>query len=179
MRAFRHWQRSNPVTCLSSRCNGAVFQRKRTPLVWPRWTPETGRWSQRRPCGGETPQPGTGALWALKEASIFLPSATMANAIACRLHTKPGEAIICDERCHILNSETGGLAVHSGVVPRIVRGHRGHFTPEQVAEQLTLSGHYRPSPRCWRVNRRTMPLAAPSGPWSNCRRSVRWRISTA
>ena len=32
-----------------------------------------------------------------KEASIFLPSATMANAIACRLHTKPGEAIICDE----------------------------------------------------------------------------------
>jgi len=79
-----------------------------------------------------------------KEASIFLPSATMANAIACRLHTKPGEAIICDERCHILNSETGGLAVHSGIVPRIVSGHRGHFTPEQVAEQLTLSGHYRP-----------------------------------
>jgi threonine aldolase len=79
-----------------------------------------------------------------KEASIFLPSATMANAIACRLHTKPGEAIICDERCHILNSETGGLAVHSGIVPRIVHGQRGHFTPEQVAEQLTLSGHYRP-----------------------------------
>src|SRR5437667_11744141 len=79
-----------------------------------------------------------------KGASIFLPSATMANAIACRLHTKPGEAIICDERCHILNSETGGLAVHAGIVPRIVRGQRGHFTPEQVAEQLTLSGHYRP-----------------------------------
>jgi threonine aldolase len=79
-----------------------------------------------------------------KEASIFLPSATMANAIACRLHTKPGEAIICDARCHILNSETGGLAVHAGIVPRIVHGHRGHFTPEQVEEQLTLSGHYRP-----------------------------------
>jgi threonine aldolase len=79
-----------------------------------------------------------------KEASIFLPSATMANAIACRLHTKPGEAIICEARCHILNSETGGLAVHSGIVPRIVHGQRGHFTPEQVAEQLTLSGHYRP-----------------------------------
>ena len=79
-----------------------------------------------------------------KEASIFLPSATMANAIACRLHTRPGEAIICDARCHILNSETGGLAVYSGIVPRIVNGHRGHFTPEQVEEQLTLSGHYRP-----------------------------------
>jgi threonine aldolase len=79
-----------------------------------------------------------------KEASLFLPSATMANAIACRLHTKPGEAIICDARCHILNSETGGLAVHAGIVPRIVHGHRGHFAPEQVEEQLTLSGHYRP-----------------------------------
>jgi threonine aldolase len=79
-----------------------------------------------------------------KEASIFLPSATMANAIACRLHTKLGEAIICDARCHILNSETGGFAVHSGIVPRIVHGQRGQFTPEQVEEQLTLSGYYRP-----------------------------------
>lgn len=79
-----------------------------------------------------------------KEASLFLPSATMANAIACRLHTKPGEAIICEAHCHILNSETGGLAVHSGIVPRLVQGQRGHFTPEQVAAQLTLSGHYRP-----------------------------------
>jgi threonine aldolase len=79
-----------------------------------------------------------------KEASIFLPSATMANAIACRLHTQPGEAIICEARCHILNAETGGLAVHSGVIPRIVNGQRGCFTPEQVEEQLTLSGHNRP-----------------------------------
>lgn len=79
-----------------------------------------------------------------KEASIFLPSATMANAIACRLHTQPGEAIICEARCHILNAETGGLAVHAGVIPRIVNGHRGSFMPEQVEEQLTLSGHNRP-----------------------------------
>ncbi|MGQ4808769.1 L-allo-threonine aldolase [Candidatus Entotheonellaceae bacterium PAL068K] len=79
-----------------------------------------------------------------KEASLFLPSATMANAIACRLHTHMGEAIICEAHCHILNSETGGLAVHSGIVPRLVNGDRGHFTPEQVEEQLTLSGHYRP-----------------------------------
>lgn len=79
-----------------------------------------------------------------KEASLFLPSATMANAIACRLHTRPGEAIICEAQCHILNAETGGLAVHSGIVPRIVQGQRGHFTPQQVEEQLVLCGHYRP-----------------------------------
>src|SRR2546425_12585147 len=81
-----------------------------------------------------------------KEASIFLPSATMANAIACRLHTKPGEAIICDERCHILNSETGGLAVHSGIVPRLVHGATWTLYPGtgcRTADALrTLSTHH-------------------------------------
>jgi threonine aldolase len=79
-----------------------------------------------------------------KEAAIFLPSATMANLIACRLHIRPGEAVILDARCHILNAEAGGLAVHSGAVPRPVDGDRGRFTPEQVDEQLTGPGHYRP-----------------------------------
>jgi threonine aldolase len=79
-----------------------------------------------------------------KPAALFLPSATMANLIACRLHTRPGEAIILDARCHILNAEGGGLAVHSGLVPRPIVGDRGRFTPEQVREQLTGPGHYRP-----------------------------------
>ena len=65
-------------------------------------------------------------------------------AIACRLLTHPGEAVILDAACHILNSETGGLAVHSGIVPRIIVGDRGRFTPEQVAELITGAGHYRP-----------------------------------
>jgi len=80
-----------------------------------------------------------------KEAAIFLPSATMANLIACRLHTRPGEAVILDAGCHILNAEGGGLAVHSGAVPRPIAGDRGRFTPEQVREQITGPGHYRPA----------------------------------
>src|SRR5436309_11548901 len=79
-----------------------------------------------------------------KEAAIFLPSATMANLIACRLHTRPGEAVILEARCHILNAEGGGLAVHSGLVPRSVAGERGRFTPAQVEEQLQGPNHYRP-----------------------------------
>lgn len=85
-----------------------------------------------------------GARLLGKEAAIFLPSATMANLIACRLHTRPGEAVILDARCHILNAEAGGLAVHSGLVPRPVVGDRGRFTPEQVREQITGPNHYRP-----------------------------------
>jgi threonine aldolase len=85
------------------------------------------------------------ALLLGKEAAIFLPSATMANLIACRLHTRPGEAVVLDARCHILNSEAGGLAVHSGLVPRPVAGDRGRFTPEQVREQLQTPTPVRPA----------------------------------
>lgn len=85
-----------------------------------------------------------GAALLGKEAAIFLPSATMANLIACRLHTRPGEAVILDAVCHILNAEGGGLAVHSGLVPRIVAGDRGRFTPEQAREQVSGPGYYRP-----------------------------------
>jgi threonine aldolase len=85
-----------------------------------------------------------GAKLLGKEAAIFLPSATMANLIACRLHTRPGEAVILDARCHVLNAEGGGLAVHSGIVPRIIVGDRGRFAPEQVRELLQGPNPYRP-----------------------------------
>ena len=85
-----------------------------------------------------------GARLLGKEAALFLPSATMANLIACRLHTDPGEAVILEARCHILNAEGGGLAVHSGLVPRPIVGDRGRFTLEQVREQLSGASHYRP-----------------------------------
>src|SRR5260370_6606449 len=68
----------------------------------------------------------------------------MANLIACRLHTSPGEAVILEARCHILNAEGGGLAVHSGLMPRPIIGDRGRFTREQLREQLSGASHYRP-----------------------------------
>src|SRR5947207_2367034 len=86
-----------------------------------------------------------GAKLLGKEAALFLPSATMANLIACRLHTRPGEAVILEARCHLLNSEGGGLAVHSGLVPRPISRERGQFTPAQVEEQLSGSNPYRPA----------------------------------
>jgi threonine aldolase len=84
-----------------------------------------------------------GARLLGKEAALFLPSATMANLIACRVHTRPGEAVILEARCHLLNNEGGGLAVHSGLVPRPIRGDRGRFTPDQVREQLSGPSPYR------------------------------------
>ena len=49
-----------------------------------------------------------------KEAAIFVPTGTMGNTIAIKIHTKPGQEIICEERGHIFNYEMGMLSFFSG-----------------------------------------------------------------
>jgi threonine aldolase len=67
-----------------------------------------------------------------QEEALFLPTATMANQIALRLHTVPGDELLGEENCHVFISELGGPAIHSGVVTRGLPGVAGRFTPEQV-----------------------------------------------
>src|SRR6185503_15977062 len=50
-----------------------------------------------------------------KEASIFVPSGTMANQIAIRLHTSPGDEVVMEVGAHPYNYEAGGAALISGV----------------------------------------------------------------
>ena len=56
-----------------------------------------------------------------KEAALFCPTGSMGNQIAVKLHTKPGDEIIIEERGHILNWELGMPAVVAGVTIRAVR----------------------------------------------------------
>ena len=56
-----------------------------------------------------------------KEAALFCPTGSMGNQIAVKLHTKPGDEIIIEERGHILNWEMGTPAIASGVTIRAVR----------------------------------------------------------
>ena len=56
-----------------------------------------------------------------KEAALFVPTGSMGNQIAVKLHTKPGDEIIVEERGHIFNWEMGTPAVMSGVTIRPVR----------------------------------------------------------
>lgn len=56
-----------------------------------------------------------------KEAALFCPTGSMGNQIAVKLHTKPGDEIIIEERGHILNWELGMPAVAAGVTIRAVR----------------------------------------------------------
>lgn len=67
-----------------------------------------------------------------KEAALFFPSGTMANQTAIKLHTQPGDEVICDKWSHIFLYEGGGVAANSGVSCHLVDGDRGKITAEQV-----------------------------------------------
>src|ERR671926_1761942 len=66
------------------------------------------------------------------EAAVYLPTATMANQIALRILAEPGDELLAEENSHVLLSELGGAAVHSGLVTRGLHGVAGRFSPEQV-----------------------------------------------
>jgi len=77
-----------------------------------------------------------------KEKALFFPSGSMANQVAIKLHTNPGEQVICDKYAHIYNYEVGGVAFHSGASCKLLDGNRGMFTAEQVKEAISPSEYY-------------------------------------
>ncbi len=66
------------------------------------------------------------------EAALFFPSGTMANQTAIKLHTNPGDQIICDKWSHIHLYESGGASANSGVNFNLLDGNRGMINAEQV-----------------------------------------------
>jgi threonine aldolase len=66
------------------------------------------------------------------EAALFVPTATMANQIALKLHGRPGDVLLAEETSHVLVYEYGGAAAHAGLVTRGLPGLAGRITPEQV-----------------------------------------------
>lgn len=76
------------------------------------------------------------------EAALFFPSGTMANQTAIKLHTNPGDELICDKWAHVFNYEGGGVAVNSGVSSRLIDGHRGMITADQVLEAINPPDFY-------------------------------------
>ncbi len=68
-----------------------------------------------------------------KEAALFVPSGTMANQVAIRLHTAPGDEVVMEAGAHPFNYEAGAAALVSGVQIRPVPGRRGVMDPADVA----------------------------------------------
>jgi threonine aldolase len=76
------------------------------------------------------------------EAALFFPSGTMANQTAIKLHTQPGDQLICDKYAHVFNYEGGGVSFNSGVSCRLIDGHRGMMTAEQVEAAINPPDFY-------------------------------------
>jgi threonine aldolase len=66
------------------------------------------------------------------EASLFLPTATMANQVALRTQTTPGATLLAEERTHVMVYEMGGPAIHSGLVMHGITSERGRVTPAHI-----------------------------------------------
>lgn len=66
----------------------------------------------------------------------------MANQAAIKLHTQPGEQLICDKWAHVYNYEGGGVSFNSGVSCRLLDGDRGMVTAEQVEEAINPPDFY-------------------------------------
>ncbi len=77
-----------------------------------------------------------------KEAAIFVPSGTMANQIAVRLHCQPGDELICDGDSHVYNYEQGAYAQLTGVATRTVQGQFGVLHVDQLRELIRPDHDY-------------------------------------
>ena len=71
-----------------------------------------------------------------KEAALFLPSGTMCNEIAIRVHCRPGDEMIAHRTAHPIHYESGGPAALAGVNVRAVDGARGQYTAAAAEEAV-------------------------------------------
>lgn len=71
-----------------------------------------------------------------KEDALFVASGTMGNQIALKVHTQPGDEVILDANCHILNYEAGAPGLLAGVQLRSLEGKRGILRADQIAAVL-------------------------------------------
>ena len=77
-----------------------------------------------------------------KEASIFVPSGTMANELSLKVHTRAGDEVIVEKSSHIFHDESGAAAALAGVQLHPLEGERGILYPEQIERTISVSGDY-------------------------------------
>jgi threonine aldolase len=77
-----------------------------------------------------------------REAALFVPSGTMGNQIAIKVHTQPGDEVILEEASHIFNSEMAMMAAFSGVIPRPIPTERGWLRWEQIESAIRPNVYY-------------------------------------
>src|SRR5215831_12974408 len=86
------------------------------------------------------------AEMAGKEAALFVPTGTMGNTIAVKLHTQHGQEVICESRAHVLNYELSMMAWFSGCVARPIFAEGGILRWQQIQREIRkVSPHFAPT----------------------------------
>ncbi len=73
-----------------------------------------------------------------KEAALFVPSGTMANQVAMRTWTSPGDVVLAGERQHVLQYERMGSAINSSVQIVPIRDRGGQLDVLELVRQREL-----------------------------------------
>lgn len=77
-----------------------------------------------------------------REAALFVPSGTMGNQIAIKVHTQPGDEVILEEASHIFNAEMAMMGAFSGVIPRPIPSERGFLRWAQIEAAIRPKVYY-------------------------------------
>lgn len=78
-----------------------------------------------------------------REAALFVPTGTMGNQIAIRLHTRPGQEILCEGRAHVLDWEMGTAAAFSGCQLRAIATPDSILSWDRLAPNIYARGGFR------------------------------------
>lgn len=78
-----------------------------------------------------------------RPAALFVPTGTMGNQIAIKVHTHHGQEVICEERAHIINLESATVSAFSGCMPRPIYGEDGVLTWAQIKRKIAPKIYYR------------------------------------
>jgi threonine aldolase len=81
-----------------------------------------------------------------QEEAVFVPTATMANQIALKVLSQPGDEVLSEALSHVFRYELGGPAVHSGLAMKSLHTEHGIFTAEQVREAVNPPGDLHTAP---------------------------------
>ncbi|MAJ98933.1 MAG: aminotransferase class V-fold PLP-dependent enzyme [Flavobacteriales bacterium TMED288] len=80
------------------------------------------------------------------ESALFCASGTMSNQIAIKVHTQPGDEVICDYNSHIYQYEAGGPSFNSGVSLNLINGNNGKLNKNLIESSIKKSNIHYPKP---------------------------------
>ena len=76
------------------------------------------------------------------DRAMFFPSGTMANQVAIKLHTNPGDQVIAHKYSHVYNYEGGGASFNSGVSFKLLDGEKGIFSTDELSSAINPKDFY-------------------------------------